>query len=114
MISQHCGTVAFFFLTFRVSVQIYFRLLAPLLSGMKSGHVSVFRLLTGTSVAYILLTTPIRKRAGISHSVWPGFYSRHGQDFSFLHNVQAGSGAQPACYPLGTGASYPGGKAGRT
>jgi hypothetical protein len=33
------------------------------------------------------------------------------QDFSFLHSVQTGSGTQPASYPMGTGGSFPGGKA---
>jgi hypothetical protein len=34
--------------------------------------------------------------------------SRWGQEFSFLHVVQAGSGAHPASYPMGTGALSPG------
>jgi hypothetical protein len=34
-----------------------------------------------------------------------------GQEFSFLHVVQTGSGAHPASYPMGTGDSLPGGKA---
>jgi hypothetical protein len=38
----------------------------------------------------------------------PGFDSRQGQDFSRLHNVQTGSGAHPATYPMGTGAIFPG------
>jgi hypothetical protein len=29
------------------------------------------------------------------------------QDFSLLHNVQTGSGAHPASYPMGTGATSP-------
>jgi hypothetical protein len=33
------------------------------------------------------------------------------QDFSLLHSVQTGSGAHPASYPMGTGGSFPGGKA---
>jgi hypothetical protein len=28
--------------------------------------------------------------------------------FSLLHNVQNGSGAQPASYPMGTSSSFPG------
>jgi hypothetical protein len=39
------------------------------------------------------------------------FESPEGQDFSFLHDVQTGSGAHPASYPMGTGCSFPGGKA---
>jgi hypothetical protein len=33
------------------------------------------------------------------------------QDFSLLHSVQTGSGAHPASYQMGTGGSFPGGKA---
>jgi hypothetical protein len=33
------------------------------------------------------------------------------QDFSLLHVIQTGSGAHPASYPMGTGTSFPGGKA---
>jgi hypothetical protein len=33
------------------------------------------------------------------------------EDFSPLHDVQTGSGAQPASYPVSTGSSFPGGKA---
>jgi hypothetical protein len=33
------------------------------------------------------------------------------QDFSLLHSVQTDSWANPAYYPMGTGASFPGGKA---
>jgi hypothetical protein len=31
-----------------------------------------------------------------------------GRDFSLLHNVQTGSGAYPASYPVGTGGDFPG------
>jgi hypothetical protein len=31
------------------------------------------------------------------------FESRQGQEFSLLHVVQAGSGAHPTSYPMGTG-----------
>jgi hypothetical protein len=34
-----------------------------------------------------------------------------GTRFSPLHNVQIGSGAHSASYPIGTGGSFPGGKA---
>jgi hypothetical protein len=34
-----------------------------------------------------------------------------GSEFSLLHVVQTGSGAHPASYPMGTGSSFPGGKA---
>jgi hypothetical protein len=36
-------------------------------------------------------------------SVWAGNFSLH-------HRVQAGSGAHPASYPIGTRVSFPGGK----
>jgi hypothetical protein len=32
-------------------------------------------------------------------------------NFSLNHRAQNGSGAHPACYPLGTRGSFPGGKA---
>jgi hypothetical protein len=32
-------------------------------------------------------------------------------NFSFHHGIQNGSGAHPASYPMGTGGSFPGGKA---
>jgi hypothetical protein len=34
-----------------------------------------------------------------------------GQEFSLHHVLQTGSGARPASYPMGTGDSFPGGKA---
>jgi hypothetical protein len=39
------------------------------------------------------------------------FESQWRQEFSLLHVVQTGSGAHPVSYPMGTGGSYPGGKA---
>jgi hypothetical protein len=39
----------------------------------------------------------------------PGLDSRQGQDASLLHNVQTGSGAHPASYPVSTGESISGG-----
>jgi hypothetical protein len=39
------------------------------------------------------------------------FESRWGQEFSPLHIVQTGSGAHPASNQVGTGCSFPGGKA---
>jgi hypothetical protein len=41
------------------------------------------------------------------------FEFRYGQEYSFLHVVQIGSGAHPASYPMGTGGSFPGSKAAR-
>jgi hypothetical protein len=40
-----------------------------------------------------------------------GSISRQEQDFSLLHSVQNGSGAQPASYPVDSGGSFPGVKA---
>jgi hypothetical protein len=31
------------------------------------------------------------------------------RDFSLFHNLQTGSGAHPASYPMDTGGSFPGG-----
>jgi hypothetical protein len=39
------------------------------------------------------------------------FLFRFGQEFPLLHNVQTGSGAHPASYPMDTGDSSLGGKA---
>jgi hypothetical protein len=59
--------------------------------------------------------------AGIAQSVWrlatgcsaeeSEFKCLYGQEYSLLHVVQIGSGAHPASYPMGTGNSFPGGKA---
>jgi hypothetical protein len=43
-------------------------------------------------------------------AVQPGLDSRQGHDVSRLHNVQTGSGARPASYPVSTGGSFSGGK----
>jgi hypothetical protein len=56
--------------------------------------------------------------AGIVQSVsrlatgWLEFESLYGKEFYFLHVVQIGSRAHPASYPMGTGDSFPEGKAG--
>jgi hypothetical protein len=42
------------------------------------------------------------------------FESLWGQGFSLLHVVQTGSGAHTASFPMGTGGSFPGGKAAGT
>jgi hypothetical protein len=39
------------------------------------------------------------------------FESRYWQEFSLLHVAQTGSGVHPTSYPMGTGGSFPGGKA---
>jgi hypothetical protein len=39
------------------------------------------------------------------------FESRWWQEFSLIHVVRAGSGTHPASYPMGTGGSFPVGKA---
>jgi hypothetical protein len=38
----------------------------------------------------------------------PGLDSRQVQDVPLLHNVQTGSGAHPASYPMSAGGSYSG------
>jgi hypothetical protein len=63
----------------------------------------------------------LREGTGIAQSVqqlatdWVAegtdFESRKGQDFSLLHVVHTGSAAHPACYPMGTGASFSWGEA---
>jgi hypothetical protein len=42
------------------------------------------------------------------------FESRWGKEFPLLHAVQTGSENRPASYPMGTGGSFPGGKAAGT
>jgi hypothetical protein len=44
---------------------------------------------------------------GINFAKGSEFESRWGQEFSFLHVVQTGSGAHPVSYPMGTGGSFP-------
>jgi hypothetical protein len=39
------------------------------------------------------------------------FEPRYGKKFSLLHIVQTGSGVYPTSYKMGTGVSFPGGKA---
>jgi hypothetical protein len=39
------------------------------------------------------------------------FESRYGQEFSLLQIIQTSSGVHPTSYPMGTGGSFPGGKA---
>jgi hypothetical protein len=39
------------------------------------------------------------------------FESQRGQEFLLLHIIQTGPGVQPACYPMETEGSIPGGKA---
>jgi hypothetical protein len=41
------------------------------------------------------------------------FESRYGQELLFLDLVQTGCGVHPTSYSLGTGGSFPGGKAAR-
>jgi hypothetical protein len=52
---------------------------------------------------------------GIATGYWlddTGFDSRQKEDFSLLHSAQAGSGAYPTSYPMGTRSFFPEGKAG--
>jgi hypothetical protein len=51
---------------------------------------------------------------GIATGYWlddRGVGFRWGQEFSLLHVVQTGSGVHPTSCPMGTGGSFPGGKA---
>jgi hypothetical protein len=41
------------------------------------------------------------------------FESRYGQEFSLLHFVHTGSGVHTTFHPMGSGDSFPGGKAAR-
>jgi hypothetical protein len=41
----------------------------------------------------------------------PGIDSLWARDFSLVQSLRTDSGAQPASYPMGTGGSFPGGKA---
>jgi hypothetical protein len=70
------------------------------------------------AVDYRILT---RTGAGIPQSVYrlakgwttqgSEFQSRYCQEFSLLHAVLTDPGAHPTSYPMGTGGSFPGGKA---
>jgi hypothetical protein len=42
------------------------------------------------------------------------FESQEGKKFSLLHMVQTDSGGHPTAYKMGTGGSFPGGKAAGT
>jgi hypothetical protein len=67
-------------------------------------HVTVHR-----TINWIFLVLKIRKQ---ELRQWSGVRVPAGAgDFSFHHRVQTGSGAHPASYPMGTGASFRGGKA---
>jgi hypothetical protein len=47
-----------------------------------------------------------RLRYGLDGGVW-------GPELSLLHSAQAGSGAHPASFPMGTGVSFPRGLSGQ-
>jgi hypothetical protein len=57
-----------------------------------------------SSVSIALGYGPDDRGSGIRFSAGAGNFSLH-------HCVQNGSGAHPASYPMGTGGSFPGGKA---
>jgi hypothetical protein len=52
----------------------------------------------------------IRRKWNVTEIKFVGLqkFTRWGQEFSLLHVVQAGSGAQPASYPMGAGGTLPG------
>jgi hypothetical protein len=56
-------------------------------------------------VIYGLFTDAVSSSRGV------GFRVPVGEFFSLLHVVQTGSGSYPASYPIGTGGSFPRGKA---
>jgi hypothetical protein len=53
---------------------------------------------------FIIITRAGVRVADLQALPWAGNLSLH-------HRVQTGSGAHPASYPMGTGISFPGGKA---
>jgi hypothetical protein len=48
---------------------------------------------------------------GLQDRGWKFRFPAGAGNFSIHHRVQNGSGAHPASYPMGTGGSFPGGKA---
>jgi hypothetical protein len=70
-----------------------------------------------TIVFSVLQPAALQHGAGIAQSVqrlstgWPAegseFEYRQGEDFSFLHVVQSGSGTHPTSYPMGIGEPSP-------
>jgi hypothetical protein len=58
----------------------------------------------------MLLYDAVNRYSDGIRAVRPGFDSQQGNN-SLLHSAQTDPGAHPASYPLGTGASFPGGKA---
>jgi hypothetical protein len=50
------------------------------------------------------------RRLNVLRAGRPGLNSWQEQDVSLLHNVQSGSGAHQASYPMSTGGSFSGGK----
>jgi hypothetical protein len=73
----------------------------------------------GVSVSYQACSINESRDSSIGTALGYGLDNRASRDrfpagagnFSLHHRVQNGSGAQPAFYPMGTGVSFPGGKA---
>jgi hypothetical protein len=59
-------------------------------------------------IAVLMDETIVFLGVEVAQSGGPGFQSRQRKDFSLLHNVQTGSGAHPASYPMHTGGDFPG------
>jgi hypothetical protein len=72
-------------------------------------------------VQFIFSKTPVFKSCDSSVGIALGYglddrgsgvrFPAVAGNFSLHHRVQNGSGAHPACYPMGTRGSFPGGKA---
>jgi hypothetical protein len=63
---------------------------------------------------FFILSSSRDSSVGIVTRLWagrPGLDSRQERNCSLVHNIQTGSEAHPASYPMDMGRSFPGGKA---
>jgi hypothetical protein len=82
-------------------------------------HFIDFHLRFNESVIIYIFLAPLLMKSRVSAVDWlrssmtkeSEFESQWGQGFLLLHVVQTGYGAHPASYPMGTGGSFPRGKA---
>jgi hypothetical protein len=69
----------------------------------------------GLAIYYFPEVSPYERSrdnsVGIATGYGPEFESRYDKEFFLLQVVQTGSGVHPTSYPMGTGGSFPGGKA---
>jgi hypothetical protein len=63
-----------------------------------------------SSEVHSILITPVSVAPWQATGWTPGVGFLAGADVSLLHNVQTGSGAHPASYPMSTGGSFSVGK----